>query len=172
MADPSNLLLGQPDGTFAEAAEQAGIVTFDKGRGAALADFNLDGRLDLVLAKYGAPVQVWRNAGAACAGSCPTTPANWLALELSQPGPNVDAIGAVVEVQANARTARREVTIGGGHAGGQLGWIHVGLGAATSAQVRVVWPGQVTGPWLTFPVNGFFVLDRVTGTARPWQPPA
>jgi len=172
MADPSNLLLGQPDGTFAEAAERAGIVTFDKSRGAALADFNLDGRLDLVLAKYGAPVQVWRNDGPACNGPCPATPANWLALELSQPGPNVDAIGAVVEIQAGGRTSRREVTIGGGHAGGELGWIHVGLGEAASAQARIVWPGGETGPWLTLPANGFFVFDRATGTARPWQPPA
>ena len=46
--DPSNLLLGQPDGTFKEGAEAAGIVSFDRGRGAALADFNLDGMLDLV----------------------------------------------------------------------------------------------------------------------------
>ncbi len=46
--DPSNLLLGQPDGTFTEAADAAGILSFDRGRGAALADFNLDGLLDLV----------------------------------------------------------------------------------------------------------------------------
>ena len=61
--DPSNLLLGQPDGTFREAADAAGIVTFDRGRGAALADFNLDGRLDLVESFYGAPVRIWRNDG-------------------------------------------------------------------------------------------------------------
>ena len=61
--DPSNLLLGRPDGTFAEAADKAGIVTFDRGRGAALVDLNLDGRLDLVESFYGAPVKVWRNNG-------------------------------------------------------------------------------------------------------------
>jgi hypothetical protein len=171
MADPSNLLLGQPDGTFSEAAETAGIVTFDKGRGAALADFNLDGRLDLVLAKYGAPVQIWRNDGPTCAGSCQTTPANWLALALSQPGPNVDAIGAVLQVQAGSRTMRREITIGGGHVSGELGWIHVGLGAAAAAQVRVVWPGGETGPWLRLDANGFFQLDRASAGARAWQPP-
>ena len=43
---------------------------------------------------------------------------------------------------------RRELTIGGGHVGGQLGWIHVGLGSATGAQVRVQWPDGETGPWL------------------------
>src|SRR5258707_10931134 len=63
MEDPSDLLLGQPDGTFLESADKAGLVTFDRGRGAALIDLNLDGQLDLVEAFYGAPVRVWRNEG-------------------------------------------------------------------------------------------------------------
>ena len=47
--DPSNLLIGQADGTFVEGAEAAGIVGFDRARGAALVDLNLDGMLDLVV---------------------------------------------------------------------------------------------------------------------------
>ncbi|HYK96227.1 MAG TPA: CRTAC1 family protein [Candidatus Dormibacteraeota bacterium] len=170
MHDPSNLLLGQPDGTFLEAADTAGIVTFDKGRGAALADFNLDGRLDLVLSKYGAPVQVWRNDGPVSGGTGAPA-AHWLALRVTQPGPNTDAIGAVLEVQAGGTTSRREITIGGGHDSGELGWIHIGLGLATSAQVRVHWPDGVTGPWATVAADGFDLLDRSAGL-QPWQPPA
>ena len=37
-------------------------------------------------------------------------------------------IGAWIEVTVGETTLRREVTVGGGHAGGQLGWIHFGLG--------------------------------------------
>ena len=40
------------------------------------------------------------------------------------------------------------MTIGGGHAGGQLGWIHFGLGDADGAEIRVEWPDGETGPWL------------------------
>ncbi|HEY4190942.1 MAG TPA: VCBS repeat-containing protein, partial [Candidatus Limnocylindrales bacterium] len=65
--DPSNLLLGQPDGTFVEGAPAAGIVSFDRGRGAALVDFNQDGLLDLVEANLGAPVRLWRNVGSGTA---------------------------------------------------------------------------------------------------------
>ena len=169
MHDPSNLLIGQPDGTFREAADTAGILTFDKARGAALVDFNLDGRLDLVLSKYGAPVQLWRNAGSAD-GSDTAPSEHWLALRLSEAGPNVDTIGGVIEVQANGMTSRREVTIGGGHASGELGWIHVGLGAATTAEVRVLWPDGATGPWVTIPADGFDLVDRATGVTR-WSPP-
>src|SRR5205085_1679355 len=57
--DPNNLFLGQPDGTFKEAADVAGVLNFARGRGAALADFNLDGMLDLVEVNYGAPVRLW-----------------------------------------------------------------------------------------------------------------
>ena len=78
MRDPSNLLLGQPDGTFVEGAEAAGIVTFDRGRGAALVDLNLDGLLDLVQANLAAPVRVWRNVGAGTA-EAPAAMGNWIA---------------------------------------------------------------------------------------------
>src|SRR5262245_14793560 len=85
--DPTNLLLGQPDGTFKEAADVAGLLTFDRGRGAALADFNLDGRLDLVEVMYGAPVRLWRNeapSGGFGSGAEP----GWLGMRIHEPGPN------------------------------------------------------------------------------------
>ena len=96
--DPSDLFLGQPDGTFSEGAVAAGIVSFDRGRGAALADFNLDGLLDLVEVNLGAPVKLWRNVGSGTTAA-PAPMGNWLALQPSQPGPNRDAIGAWIEVK-------------------------------------------------------------------------
>ena len=61
--DPSNLLIGQSDGTFVEGAEDAGIVSYNRARGAALVDLNLDGLLDLVVVNRVEPVSVWRNVG-------------------------------------------------------------------------------------------------------------
>jgi hypothetical protein len=168
-ADPSNLLLGKPDGTFREAADAAGVLSFDRGRGAALADFNLDGMLDLVMVNYGAPVRLWRNVGTGDA-SHPRAMGRWLALRVAQPAPNVDAIGAWLEVRVGDRIVRRELTVGGGHAGGQLGWIHFGLGDAAAADVRVAWPGGETGAWLRVAANQFVVMRRDVGDARPWSP--
>jgi hypothetical protein len=175
--DPSNLLLGQPDGTFVEAADRAGIVTFDRGRGAVLADLNLDGRLDLVESFYGAPVRVWRNAGpvGGAGGAAGATAGHWLALRVEQPAPNVDAIGAKLDIRLGGEggaTTRRELTIGGGHAGGQLGWLHVGLGDATSAEVRVTWPGGEVGPWLAVGLDSFAIVERGASAVQPWSPPA
>ncbi len=170
--DPTNLLLGQPDGTFKEAADVAGILTFDRGRGAALADFNLDGRLDLVEVMYGAPVRLWRNDGPT-GGIGSGATASWLGLRIGQIGPNIDAIGAVVEVRYGAagRVDRREVTIGGGHVGGQLGWLHFGLGAADSAEIRVTWPAGETSDWQRVAANRFYELER-GGAPVGWTPPA
>ena len=167
--DPSDLLLGQRDGTFREAADVSGILSFARGRGAALADFNLDGMLDLVEVNYGAPVQVWRNVGSGDAAH-PAALGNWLAIALVQPRPNVDAIGSWIEVRTGERVVRREVTIGGGHASGQLGWAHFGVGDATGADVRVIWPGSESGPWLHVNANEFVTLRRGATDASRWLP--
>jgi enediyne biosynthesis protein E4 len=167
--DPSDLVLGQPDGTFALATEAAGIVSFARGRGAALADFNLDGLLDLVEVNLGEPVKVWRNVGGGDAAA-PAAMGSWLAIRLSQPGANRDAIGSWLEVKVGDATIRREVTVGGGHISGQLGWTHVGLGPGSDAQVRVTWPDGEVGPWRSVKANQFVDVERGASEARPWTP--
>ena len=164
--DPSNLLLGQPDGTFKEGAEAAGILEFARGRGAALADFNLDGMLDLVKVNLGAPVLLWRNVGAGDAAH-PAPMGGWLAITLRQPGPNRDAIGSWIEVRVGDTTMRRELTVGGGHIGGQLGPTHFGLGPAGEAQVRVRWPDGEQGPWMPLKADQSVVIDRGAGAVKP-----
>ena len=169
--DPSNLFLGQPDGTFKEAADTAGIVDFARGRGAALADFNLDGLLDLIEVNRRVNVGLWRNVGSGTAEQ-PAPMGDWVAIRLDQSGPNRNAIGSWIEVKLEDRTLQREVTVGGGNGGGQLGWIHFGLGDTEGAEIRVQWPGGETGPWMTVPTNRFSVIERGADEARPWSPPA
>jgi hypothetical protein len=167
--DPNNLLIGQADGTFVEGAEAAGIVGFDRARGAALVDLNLDGMLDLVVVNRRVPATLWRNVGHGDAEQ-PAPMGNWIAVRLEQPAPNVDAIGAWVEVRVGERTISREVTVGGGHAGGKIGWLHAGLGEADHAEVRVQWPGGEIGPWMPVGADQFVTIERGTAEAIPWQP--
>ncbi len=167
--DPSNLLLGQPDGTFAEGAMEAGIVSFERGRGASLADLNLDGMPDLVEIFLDAPVAVWRNVGSGSAAA-PAAMGHWLALRLRQPGGNVDAIGAVIEVRVGEARLWREVVVGGGHIGGRLGPVHLGLGDATRVEIRVTWPDGEAGPWFPVTADQFAVLERGATAAQPWTP--
>ena len=126
--------------------------------------------LDLVEVNRRENVSVWRNVGSGDAAR-PAPMGDWLALQLEQPGPNRDAIGSWIEVKVGDRTLRREVTVGGGHVGGQLGWIHFGLGAADAAQVRVQWPDGEQGPWQDVTANQFVVVERGASEVRPWPRP-
>jgi hypothetical protein len=167
--DPNNLLIGQPDGTFVEGGVEAGIVSFARARGAALADLNLDGLLDLVVVNRRVNVSLWRNVGAGSADE-PEPMGNWIALRLAQDGANRDAIGAWVEIRIGDQIQRREVTVGGGHAGGQLGWIHFGIGNAEDATVTVIWPDGEAGQAQEVDANTFVILDRESGQVRELEP--
>lgn len=168
-ADPSNLLLGQPDGTFVEGAMDAGIVSFARTRGAALVDLDLDGLLDIVEVNRRENVRLLRNLGVGGSEGSDTMGA-WLALRLAQPPPNRDAVGAWIQVRAGDRTMEREVTVGGGHAGGQLGWIHFGLGDADAADVRVQWPDGETSDWQRVDAGSFAIVERGADDPVVWSP--
>jgi enediyne biosynthesis protein E4 len=168
MRDPSNLLIGQADGSFVEGALDAGIVSYGRARGAALADLNLDGLLDLVVVNRRENVSMWRNVGAGGADEAAPM-GNWIALRLQDDAPNRDAVGAWIEVRAGDRSVQREVKVGGGHASGQLGWVHVGIGDAREAQVTVVWPDGERGQPSTVEANRFILVPR-DGEPAVWQP--
>ncbi|MBV6658683.1 MAG: CRTAC1 family protein [Devosiaceae bacterium] len=137
IADPNNLLMQQPGGQFVEAAAEAGVATTERSRGAALADLDGDGLLDLVVVNRRAPLELWRNETASAG--------NWLGVSLVQAdGGNRDAIGATVTVATpDGRVQRQQVTVGGGHAGGQSVPLHFGLGAASEATITVRWPDGI-----------------------------
>ena len=166
LRDPSNLLLGQPDGMFIEAAEAAGIMDFASARGAALVDLDLDGRLDIVQVVRREPVRIWHNGGTPESADR----AHWLGIELDQDAPNHDAIGAWLAVRVGERITEREVTVGGGHASGTLGPIHVGLGPATSAEIRVTWPDGEVGPWQPVAADQYVTVRRGAPEVEVWSP--
>lgn len=132
MQDPNNLLLQRDDGTFEEVSLAAGVATMARSRGAALVDFDGDGRLDLIVSNRRAPLELYRNVT--------TNAGNWIRVELRQNGANRDAIGAVITVTTGAGVQSVQQVIGGGHAGGQLLPRHFGLGDAAQAEVSVDWP--------------------------------
>jgi hypothetical protein len=150
--------LGQADDTFVESGQAAGIADFGKSRGAVIVDLNGDGMLDLVLVERLQNVRAYRNVGAGTAAA-PAPMGNWIGLSLQQGGPNRDAIGSWVEVKAGNTEEQRELTIGGGHASGDLAPLHFGLGRADQAQVRVTWPDGSQGDWQTVNANGTYLIQ-------------
>jgi len=168
--DPDNLLIGQWGGAFTEAGGAAGIGLDRRGRGAGLADFNADGLLDLVVVNRSAPVSLFRNAGRGT-DAAPKPLGNFLAIDIRQPGqPNSRAVGARISVKTGNHTRVKDIQIGAGHASGQMGFVHFGLGVAERANVRIKWPdGDWSHTYRVF-ANSHVIIERGAEKAKLWYP--
>lgn len=152
MSDPNNLLIQAEDGSFVEVADKAGVASMARSRGAALMDLNLDGKLDLAVVQRQAPLAVYQNTS--------STFGAWAQILVQQDRPNTQAVGAFVEVQTETSFYTQEITVGGGHASGQAGALHFGLGDVDRAEVRVIWPDGTKGTWMSLGLNRRTVLER------------
>ena len=90
----------------------------------------------------------------------------------SSPTPTATRSGPRISVRTGTRTQTRFVDVGGGDASGHAGWIHVGLGTAERAEIRVQWPdGESSASYRVF-ANQFVVIDRTKPQAAYWYPGA
>lgn len=158
MQDPNNLLMQDGQGRFSEAAEAAGIATFERSRGAVMADLNLDGQLDLAVVNRRAPMELYQNTT--------EETGHYLLVSLIGKGSNTQAIGAHVELRSDGKNWVQEVTVGGGHAGGYVGALHFGLGTLETVELRVIWPDQSASPWTEVTVDQHVELSPVTGPSH------
>lgn len=169
--DPDNLLLGGFDDTFHEKGMEAGIALNTRGRGAIIEDFNMDGMLDLLVVNREHPASLFRNLGAATDWGHRSL-GNWVKIELDNGKINPSAVGSLISVRTGTRTQTRRIQVGGGHASGQAGFMHVGLGVSERATIRVQWPdGEWSHPYRVF-ANQHVRIIRGEANARYWYPVA
>ncbi len=60
---PNSLWVNEGDGKFVDFTESSGLLAFADTRAAAWADFDRDGKLDLAVGNYDAPLEVYRAIG-------------------------------------------------------------------------------------------------------------
>ncbi len=165
--DPDNLLMGGADGVFSEQGAAAGIALDTRGRGANVIDLNADGLLDIVVVNRDDNVSVFRHTGMRYLDTT-RVGGNWLKIELQQAGANRHAVGARLSVKTGNVVQSRRVQVGGGHSSGMAGFVHVGLGVAERATVRVQWPdGQWSAPYKLF-ANRHVIIKRDQDHALQW----
>ena len=126
----NSLFINDGRGQFRDATTPAGLATaVAVHRGCGVADFNGDGRLDLVVLALGAPAELWENE------SRPDR--RWLIVRLVGAKSNRDGIGARVIVGNQVRT----MTTAMGYASSSHAGLHFGMGNLdTPVTVEIQWP--------------------------------
>jgi hypothetical protein len=145
-AGRSLLLLGDGAGGFEPVpGQRSGLIVYGEQRGAAYADFDGDGRLDLAVSQNGAATRLFRNKGA--------TPG--LVVRLVGPAGNPTGIGAHLRLRYGDREGPvREVQAGSGY------WSQNG------AQQVLGRAGQATALWIRWPGGRAQVVPLVSGQAE------
>jgi hypothetical protein len=119
---------------FEDVSRTAGPF-FEKksvARGAAFADYDNDGRMDVFIVNLGAPAFLLHNISPA---------GHWAEIKLVGHKSNRDGIGAQVEVVTGENHQRRERVAGSGYLSQDDPRVHFGLGAATKIdRLTVSWP--------------------------------
>jgi hypothetical protein len=126
---PNMVLTQLADGTF----HAAPIGPAARYRGAAFADFDNDGRVDVAVSRLGEKPLLLRNTS--------SRENHWLGLKLTGKRSNRDGIGAIVHVTTAAGEQWNHATTAVGYASSSDVRVHFGLGAATRATVEIRWPG-------------------------------
>ena len=137
--DPDKLFMNNGDLTFTDNSEESGVDYRGISRGAAYADYNSDGFLDIAVSGIQNPffselqgVQLYTNLH---------TSGNWIALTLEGVVSNRSAFGSKVTLYSGGNSFYRELLGGSSHLSQNQSLIHFGLGEIQEIDSLVIsWP--------------------------------
>ena len=152
------VLRNQAKGTFEDTTKALGAA-FNRpimGRGAAHADFDGDGDLDIVLATLAGPAYFFRNDGG--------NQRNWLRVRVAGSKSNRSGLGTTVRVTSASGVQTQMVRSGSSYASQSELTLTFGLGRDTSvSSVEVQWPSGKTQTFTALAPNRLVIVDEERG---------
>jgi hypothetical protein len=143
------------DWKFEDVSRDAGPFFDVKSvaRGAAFADYDNDGKIDVFIVNLGAPAFLLHNVSPG--GN------HWITVKLIGHKSNRDGIGAQVEVLAGGNRQQRERTAGSGYLSQDDPRIHFGLGAAKKIdRLTITWPSGTKQVLENLPVDRIMTVEE------------
>jgi len=158
LSQPPLLLRNQGTGTFENVTAALGAA-FNRpimGRGAAHADFDGDGDLDIALATLAGPAYLFRNDGG--------NQQNWLRVRTIGSKSNRSGLGTMVRVSSASGAQTQMVRSGSSYASQSELTLTFGLGRDTRVSaVDVRWPSGATQTFTALPPNQMVTIDEARG---------
>jgi len=124
-------------------------------RGAAYADFDRDGDLDVLITSNNGPAYLFRNDGG--------NRNHWICLRLIGAKSNRDGIGAVVRVESASGKQWNMVRSGSSYASQSDLALTFGLGKDVTASIEVDWPSGTVEHIGNVAANQFLTIDEARG---------
>lgn len=143
----SQLFINRGSGVFEDVSEEmGGVLTVPlAGRGAAYADYDLDGDLDILVTEADGPAHLWRND---------LQEGNALRITLRGRESNFDGIGTKLHAYVNGERIVRWVRVGGSYLSHSEYPATIGLGEATSVDsLQVFWISGRKDQYKNIPAN-------------------
>ena len=152
------------DGRFADVSARLGapVTTPKAARGAAFADFDNDGDVDVVVNNVHDTPDLFRLDQ--------SDGHHWLTLKLSGTRSNRSSIGALIRIVTKSGEQRQEVRGGGSYYSQNDLRVHFGLGTASTVERVVVrWPNGTEEEWSRLSVDRAHTITE--GSGRPLTAP-
>ena len=128
---PNSIFANLGNGTFRDVSREAGeaFQIARAHRGSAFADFNHDGKMDVVVTSLGDPAELWQNVS--------PDENHWLVLKLVGTRSNRDGIGARIRLGKQTN----HMTTAVGYASSSSQGVHFGLGKLDKVErIEIRWP--------------------------------
>ena len=164
-AQRPQIFLNRGDGRFVDASELAGAPFAQAlaARGAAWADLNDDGAVDLVVNTVDGAARLWQGE---------PIPNHWLAIRLRGRRSNRDGLGTILRLRVGTdRWQVREARRSDGYLASNDPRVRFGLGDKESAQQLIVrWPSGVEQKFADLPADRVLLIDEQSGLIEPAAP--